>query len=129
MIFDRSNTSSYLRSSKRDTLGSMMQTTAGTESFHVILEIGTPILLALLSWIGIRIDSGLKDIRIEQAQAKEDLVENQNQIKEDLNKKHQENTQNIAVHTAEDNQRFDGISRTLQRIDRKLDDIGQRGTR
>lgn len=90
---------------------------------HLVFDI----ILALVSvgWliIGLLIKSALGDIRLAQASDKAELIEHQHEIKEELNRKHAENTQSIAVHQAEDTQRFDAISRTLTRMDAKLDKI------
>ncbi len=97
------------------------------ETFHKILEVGTPLLLGLASWFALVVDNKLNGIKLQQAAAKAELVEHQNEIKDELQKKHAENTQNIAVHQAEDMQKFEAISRTLTRIDGKLDRIEMNG--
>lgn len=73
--------------------------------------------------VGLMIRAALSDIKITQVTDRAELVEHQNEIKEELNKKHSENTQNIAVHQAQDEEKFEAISRTLTRIDTKLDKI------
>lgn len=105
----------------------LIQVDPSVEHFHTILEIGTPLLLAFLSYVGLFITNQLKDIKLEQKDAKAELVLHQTEIKEELNRKHAENTQSIAVHQAEDLQKFEAISRTLTRIDGKLDRIEMNG--
>ena len=73
--------------------------------------------------VGLMIRAALSDIKITQVTDRAELVEHQLEIKEELNRKHAENTQSIAVHEAEDTQKFEAISRTLTRIDTKLDKI------
>lgn len=95
----------------------------GTEGIHEAFIIATPIVLVAVSWVGLLIKGKLAEIQLEQGDAKAELVKNQTDIARDLQDKHQENTKAIAVHTAEDKAIFDGISRTLQRIDGKLDKL------
>lgn len=64
--------------------------------------------------IGLKIKDAVSGVR-------EDLLEKHAEMREDMNKKHAENSQAIAVHQAEDAQKFDSISRTLNRMDGKLD--------
>ena len=61
-----------------------------------------------------------------QADAAAALLASQNAMRMDMDAKHAENRQGLAVHVREDDIRFDGISRTLQRIDTKLDKISDR---
>jgi hypothetical protein len=87
--------------------------------FHLVIAVGA----VGAAWVATLIRVQLGKIALTQADNKAELVAHQTEIKDELNQKHAENTQNIAVHTAEDNQRFDAISRTLQRIDGKLDQL------
>jgi len=101
---------------------------------------------------GAEIKSALGEIKLNQEVVKADLLANQTEIKEQLDQKydeskeelqrkhlellganyvikqdfdakHAENRRNIDVHTAQDNEKFEGISRALARIDAKLDRI------
>ena len=60
-------------------------------------------------------------IKGTQASVKEELVKSQNDMRQDMDEKHAENSRNIATHAASDEAKFDSISRTLGRIDNKLD--------
>lgn len=82
---------------------------------------------ATVGWVivGLMIKSSLGEIRLNQANDKADLVESQNEMKEQLNQKHAENVTAVAVHVAEDRQQFASIARTLNRIDDKLDRIAK----
>jgi hypothetical protein len=85
--------------------------------FHLAVGVGA----VGAAWVGMLIKSSLQRIALTQAENKAELVEHQNEIKADLNFKHAQNSQSIAVHQAEDKAIFDGISRTLKRMDDKLD--------
>ena len=85
------------------------------ETYHEILQIGTPLLLCLLAWVGMLIKNSLSEIKLSQAEAKAELIENQTQIKVELDHKHAENTQAIAVHSASDDGHFREITAALQR--------------
>jgi hypothetical protein len=87
--------------------------------FHMAIALGT----LAVAWVGLAIKAALGKIALTQAQDKAELVEHQTQIKEDLNRKHAENSQNLAVHTAEDRAIFAGFSATQTRTDAKLDRI------
>lgn len=93
----------------------LFQPDASVERFHTILEIGTPTVLCLLAYIGLLIRASLGEIKLSQAEAKAELIENQTQIKAELDHKHAENTQTIAVHSASDEGHFREIAAALQR--------------
>lgn len=65
-------------------------------------------------------------IKNDQLSTKNELSQKQSEMKEDMDAKHAENKQAIAVHQAEDVQKFDAISRTLTRIDGKLDRLAEK---
>jgi hypothetical protein len=90
---------------------------------HLIFDIVSAAVTVGWLIVGLAIKNSLADIKLTQAQDKADLVEKQTEIKEDLNEKHAENTQTLAVHLAEDTQQFSAISRTLARMDNKLDKV------
>jgi len=90
--------------------------------FHMVIAIG--VLAA--GFVGSRIRTALIEIRAEQAAAKAELVEHQNEIKEELNAKHAENQEEIRVHTAEDKIQFGAIVATNIRIEGKVDKLVDR---
>jgi len=59
----------------------------------------------------------------KQTEIKDELVESQNTMREDMDRKHAENSRNIAVHSAADDVKFGSISQALTRIDNKLDKL------
>lgn len=84
---------------------------------HLSLE---AVGVVALSWLGLRIQTAVDKVRLEQAEVKAALTEKQNDLSKDFNAKHAENTKAIEVHQAEDRVMFEGISRTLTRIDSTL---------
>lgn len=62
-----------------------------------------------------------EELVAKQTEIKDELVESQNKMREDMDDKHAENSKAIAVHQAADEAKFDAISRTLVRMDGKLD--------
>lgn len=96
-----------------------MQGSSPESVLHLILE-GIGVLgVGALSFLGLKIQTAVDAVRLEQAQQ-------QAELKNEFNAKHAENTRIIAVHQGEDKVMFDGISRTLTRIDNKLDHITDR---
>lgn len=83
----------------------------GSETIAHIVEAG---ILAVVGFIGLK-------IQIAIANAKEELLEKSHEMRADMDEKHAENSQAIAVHAASDEAKFDSISRTLVRMDGKLD--------
>ena len=59
-------------------------------------------------------------IKNSQNTVKEDLVRGQNELKNDMDGKHAENKQGLAVHIAEDRAVFEGIKATLARIEKTI---------
>jgi hypothetical protein len=95
-----------------------MQIVLSSDSIvHVVEALG----IAGLGYIGYKIKAAVSDVLLEQAKVKEELVGKQNEMLVSVNEKHAENTKVIAVHAASDEAKFDSISRTLVRIDGKLD--------
>lgn len=87
--------------------------------FHMAIAAGSIACAA----VGVMIKLQLAKIALNQEKAKSELIEHQLEIKDELNAKHRQNQQDIAVHTAEDKVQFESISRTLTRIDGKLDKL------
>jgi len=77
--------------------------------------------VAAVAWIGLKIQNAVAGVRQEQGRVKEELVANQNEMRSDMDEKHAENKQAIAVHTASDEQQFKSIGDSLVRIERKVD--------
>jgi hypothetical protein len=87
--------------------------------FHLAIGVGT----FAAAGVGLLIRNALQQIQLTQAEDKAELVRHQAEIKSDLNEKHAENTKTLAVHMAEDKQIFQGISKTLETQDKKLDKL------
>jgi hypothetical protein len=81
------------------------------------------IVLLVGGWIGLKIKDAVAGVREEQNQVKESLVKAQYDMQLNMNDKHAENKRSLEVHMAEDRTLFEGISRTLTRMDNKLDKI------
>ena len=64
-----------------------------------------------------------QSVKDDLAEKHDELVTNQHNLQRDFDGKHAENRQALAVHVADDHQQFQGISRTLQRMDGKLDKL------
>lgn len=94
------------------------------KAFHFVIAGGA----VVAAWVAMKIKSSIDDVKLAQSGAEAKLVEKQNEIKLDLNIKHAENTRAISVHQAEDKAIFEGISRTLTRIDSKLDRLSDRAS-
>jgi hypothetical protein len=75
------------------------------------------------AWVATQIKVKLGELKLGQAESKAELLAQQNEVKDDLNEKHRENTQAIAVHQASDEQKFDAFGKALTRIENKLDRI------
>jgi len=83
---------------------------------HVLIDVLTPVVLSIVAYVTImtRVERGQSDLKIQKSQA---------DLKDDFNKKHSENKQDLAVHIAQDTGQFNAIQSTLIRIDSKLDKI------
>src|ERR1700719_916022 len=91
--------------------------------------------IVALAFVGLKIQNAVKDVLLKQAGVKEDLQKQQGEIKSDLsnkhyelihnqqklqmdfNTKHAENKQVLAVHIAQDEEKFDAIEQSLSKID------------
>ena len=76
-----------------------------------------------MSWLLLKVKDMLSGVRDEQTHVKEDLLSKQNSLQIDFDRKHAQNTQTIAVHEAEDKQKFDSLGSALVRIETKVDKI------
>lgn len=92
-----------------------------TWSAEATLAAANLILLLAGGWVGLKIQEGVAGVRSEQAKIKEELVKNQNEARSDMEAKHAENKQAIAVHAASDEQQFRSIGESLKRIESKVD--------
>lgn len=88
------------------------------ETLAHLIEAG---VIALLTVVGYQIKAAIAGHKIE-------ITEKMSEMQRDIDAKHSENREDINVHIAEDNQKFESISRTLGRIDMKLDRMeGRKG--
>ena len=86
--------------------------------------------LALLlagGWVSLKIQQAVAGMRKEQSVVKEELVASQTALQTDMNAKHAENKQAIAVHVASDDRQFDSIGESLKRIEAKVDHRNVKG--
>ena len=101
--------------------------TPGPDTFIHVAEVAG---LGLLGWISLKIKAAVSEVSLEQSRVKEELIKGQakmkeellheqNELREDMDAKHAENSKAIAAHSASDAALFEGISRTLTRIDSK----------
>jgi hypothetical protein len=84
------------------------------------LHIGQLAGLVLVAWIVLKIDNSNKASKIERLEMKEELIGGQTEMRADMDAKHSENKQALAVHAGVDEAKFDALGRTLQRIDNTL---------
>jgi hypothetical protein len=112
-----------------------------TGDFHLIFDIVSGVAVVAGSYGAWMVKALLARIELNQAKVKAELLEHQNSMKDEVAQrhgellegqhdlraefaeKHAENRHDIDVHTAEDRQKFEGISRTLNRMEIKLDKI------
>jgi hypothetical protein len=66
--------------------------------------------------VGLMIRNALSEIRINQEKDK-------GEMRLDFQNKHSENQRGLAVHVAEDSKQFEGIGRTLNRMEGKIDTL------
>ena len=99
-------------------------------NIHIIIDVVTPIFILASVYVGLMIRVSLGEIRLTQEASKAELLAHQNEVKDDLTRHNAELKadgaelrQEIAVHVARDEEKFDAISRTLTRMDGKLDKL------
>jgi hypothetical protein len=96
---------------------------ASSDTLHLVIDIATPVILVGVSWVGLLIRASLAKIELTQAETKADLLSQQISVKEDLQQKHAENRQQLAIHMAEDVIQFAGLTNTGVRMEAKLDKL------
>jgi hypothetical protein len=87
---------------------------------HLVFEIISAGVSVGFFVVGLLIKQSLSDIKLAQADDKAELLAHQVQVKDALTRDQWENKQALAVHVARDEEQFEGIGRTLRRIDGKL---------
>lgn len=94
---------------------------------HTVVEIVSGIISLAGFVILLMIKNNQATVKEElvekQTELKDELIESQNQMRHDMDQKHAENKQGLAVHIAADDQQFKNITSTLNRMDYKLDKI------
>ena len=95
---------------------------------HALFDILSAFGLLAGAWVGLAIKNVLGKMENTQASVKADLVQRQTDMARDLTAKHAENRQDIAVHSARDEEQFKTINDTLRlqnvalaRIEKKID--------
>ncbi len=91
------------------------------EFVHIGVTVAGLLVSCLLAYIGLMIKN-------EMQKTKTDLLAHQIEVRDDLSSRNSDLDKQLAVHVAEDEQRFTGIGRTLERIDTKLDKLTDRMT-
>lgn len=95
---------------------------------EVMFHAAQTLVLLAFGYVGLLIKDAVASVRVEQAQVKADLVAAQTRMQQDMDTKHSENRQGLAVHKAEDvlqfsdvRQRQTELKEMLQRIETKID--------
>ena len=95
---------------------------------HTIFDVLTILGLFSASWVGLAVKNILNKVETNQSKVKEELLARQVDFDRSITAKHVENRQDLAVHSARDeeqfkniNQRFDYQNVILARIENKLD--------
>jgi hypothetical protein len=91
------------------------------EYIHIGLTAVGVLITVAVAFIGLQTKLAVSTMRDEQSKVKEELVASQNEMRNDMDAKHAENRQAIAVHTASDDRLFDSINKSLDRIEKKVD--------
>lgn len=90
--------------------------------FHIVVAAGA----IAAAWMGLLIRNALQKIALTQAANKAEMLAEQVAVKEDLQQKHAENRQQLAIHMAEDVIQFRGLTDTGVRMEAKLDKLVDR---
>jgi hypothetical protein len=90
------------------------------EVIHLVLEIATPVVIGLLCYITLK-------IRSENADSKSEMMDRQNEVKEELVAKLAGIDRTIAVHIAEDKQQFHHMNISLSELKSAVNHIAKRG--
>lgn len=97
------------------------------EDIHLLLDIGTPLVLGILAYVVLmsKFERERSDNKNYKAivDTKEELTQNQVELKEDFNKKHAENVQDLKMHMVEDRGNFQAIGVAQARIEKKIDKL------
>jgi hypothetical protein len=109
--------------------------------FHFIFDIVSGAAVVAGSYFGLVIKNVLSAIRLEQANAKAELLAHQNKVKDEVadqheqllegqhdlqaefREKHAENKQALAVHVNDDMRQFESMKIVLGRIDKTVEKI------
>jgi hypothetical protein len=95
-------------------------------NIHLFLDIATPASLILVFIIGLLIHKAVAGVQIEQFRVKEELVSKQDEMRRDMDQKHAENKTVLSTHIAKDDALFEGIGKTLTRIEAVVSGRGRR---
>ena len=93
---------------------------------HFVFDVVAGIATVGSTIVGLLIKNALSQIAITQERDKAELLAKQIEVKDELNDKHQENREQFKAHEAMDLEKFTGIGRTLDRIDRSLEQLVKR---
>lgn len=110
------------------------------DNFHLAIELISALATAFVFVVSLMIKNAQaknrEELLAQQNKVKDDLlekhselVEGQTNLRTDFDAKHAENQQQIAVHVGEDKQQFSSIGRTLRSIDSKIDQLAPRRRR
>jgi len=102
------------------------------ENVHVAFEVASTVAVIAASYVGLLIKEKLGEISLTQARDKAELLAHQNHVqrellaqqaavKESLTAHNAAVSQDLAVHVRADDERFGGITRTLERMERRMD--------
>lgn len=94
---------------------------ASTITPDTYIQAATLAVAILIAIVGYKVQIGVGDMEKKQAAMETRLVATQTAMQRDMEQKHNDNRLAIQVHQAEDKLIFEGISRTLGRMDHKLD--------
>ena len=97
------------------------------EDIHLLVDIGTPVALGLLAYAVLlsKLERERTTNKTYKAiiDTKEELSQNQADLKEDFNKKHAENVQDLKIHITEDRGNFQAIGVAQDRMEKKIDKL------
>ena len=93
---------------------------------HLIFDIFTGIVTVGWLIVGLLIKNSLAEIKVSQIRDKQDLIDNQVKVKEELFKQQTTTAMTIEVHMAQDEEKFKSIDRALNKIEVKLDKLVDR---
>lgn len=91
----------------------------------LVIQVVTLAFTGFVAWNTQKSRADLSDISLEQARVKAELVEHQYKMQIAFDARIGDLGTKMASHESEDKVRFEGIGKTLNRIDGKLDKISQ----